>query len=72
MYVLNGTVRSQIKGQPEALYHAGDTFYEPPNGVHLVSANAANDAPADFLAFFVCSSDAPMSIPSHPPSGGKQ
>ena len=30
----------QVKGEPEALYKAGQSFYEAPNGIHAVSANA--------------------------------
>ena len=40
-YVLHGAVRMQVKGGPEALYQAGDSFYEAPNGIHLVSKNAS-------------------------------
>src|SRR5271156_3937902 len=53
-YVLHGTVRMQVQGGPEALYQAGDSFYEPPNGIHLVSKNASTQEPATFLAYFIC------------------
>src|ERR1700690_813231 len=36
-YVLEGTLRTQVKGEPEATYKAGESFYEGPNGVHLIS-----------------------------------
>jgi quercetin dioxygenase-like cupin family protein len=72
-YVLEGTIKTQVKGEPEATYHAGATFYEPPNGVHLVSANASQTVPARLLAYFVCDRDAPLSSdrPQGIPSGGK-
>jgi quercetin dioxygenase-like cupin family protein len=60
-YVLEGTIRTQVKGEPEALVRAGESFYEPPNGVHLVSANASQTQPASLLAFFVCDHTAPLS-----------
>lgn len=60
-YVVQGAIRTQVKGQPEALVQAGETFYEPPNGVHLISANASQTEPASFLAFFVCDHDSPLS-----------
>lgn len=63
VYVLEGAVRSQVKGQPEAVYQAGQSFYEAPNGVHLVAGNASDAQPAKFLAFFVCDHDAPLSAP---------
>lgn len=62
-YVMQGSLRTQVKGQPEAVYKAGESFYEAPNGVHLISANASNTEPAKLLAFFVCDHDAPLSAP---------
>jgi quercetin dioxygenase-like cupin family protein len=53
-YVLSGAVRMQVKGEQEAIYKAGQSFYEAPNGVHQVSANASATEPATFLAFFTC------------------
>lgn len=63
-YVLEGTLRTQVKGSPEAIYKAGESFYEPPNGVHLVSANASQTEPLRFLAIFVCDHQAPLSSPA--------
>jgi quercetin dioxygenase-like cupin family protein len=63
-YVAEGEIRSQVEGQPEAVYKAGDTFYEAPNGVHAVSANASQTKPAKLVAFFVCDHDAPLSSPA--------
>ena len=62
-YVVEGTVRSQVQGEAEAVYQAGETFYEPPNGVHLVSGSASAKAPAKLLAYFVCDRKAPLSAP---------
>lgn len=71
-YVLEGSLRMRVKGRPEAIYRAGDTFYESPNDVHLVSENASPDAPARFLAYFVCDHETPLSIPlSEDPAGGR-
>ncbi|RXH58161.1 hypothetical protein GRAN_1471 [Granulicella sibirica] len=39
----------------------GESFYEPPYAVHLVSENASRTEPASFLAFFVCDHDAALS-----------
>jgi quercetin dioxygenase-like cupin family protein len=66
-YVVQGSIRTEVKGQPEAVFKAGESFYEAPNGVHLVSANASQTEPASFLAFFVCDHDAQLS--SDVPSG---
>jgi quercetin dioxygenase-like cupin family protein len=62
-YVLEGSLRMQVKGQAERIYGAGDSFYEPPADVHLVSANASQDKPARFLAYFICDRETPLSVP---------
>lgn len=62
-YVLEGALRSQVRGDTAATYRPGETFYEPPNGVHAVSANASAKDPVRFLATFVCDSTAPLSTP---------
>jgi quercetin dioxygenase-like cupin family protein len=64
VYVIEGSYRSQVKGQPEAIYHPGESFYEPPNGVHQTSANASDKLPAKFLAYFVCDRDTPLTVPA--------
>lgn len=61
-YVVSGSVRTQVQGQPETIYKAGQSFYEAPNGVHLVSANASSTEPAKLLAYLICDHDAPLSI----------
>ena len=60
-FVIAGTLRSRVQGEPEALYRAGESFYEAPNGVHLVSANASDRDPVRFLVYFTCDHDAPLS-----------
>jgi quercetin dioxygenase-like cupin family protein len=60
-YVIGGTLRTQVKGEPEAIYRVGESFYEAPNGVHQVSANASQTESADFIAYFVCDHDQPLS-----------
>ena len=62
-YVLEGSMRMQVKGQAERIYSAGDTFYESPTDVHVVSANASKEKPARFLAYFVCDHKTPLSVP---------
>ena len=54
VHVLSGALRSRVQGQPERVYPAGATFYEAPDVVHAVSANASTTAPAHFTATFVC------------------
>ena len=51
-----------VKGEPERTYGVGESFYEQPNGVHLVSGNASSTRRAKFIAFFVCDRDTPLSV----------
>jgi len=61
-YVAQGSLRTQVQGEPERTYVAGDTFFEPPNGIHLVSANASSTKPARLIAYLICDRDVPLSI----------
>lgn len=72
-YVLEGALRTQVAGEPEAVYKAGQSFYEGPNGIHQISANASTKEPVKFLAYFVCDHDAPLTgpPPRNPKTGGK-
>jgi len=49
VYVLEGTLHMQIEGQKLVTLTRGQTFYEAPDDVHLVSANASKTEPAKFL-----------------------
>jgi quercetin dioxygenase-like cupin family protein len=71
-YVVSGTIESQVKGQPVETYTAGQTFYEPPNGVHAVSRNPSSNKPARLLAYFLCDRAGPLSIPVPTASASKQ
>ena len=63
-YVAEGAIRFQVKGgAPEAVYKAGESFYEPPNGVHQLSANASAKDPAKLIAFFICDHDTKLTVP---------
>jgi quercetin dioxygenase-like cupin family protein len=61
-YVATGALRTQVRGEKEVVYTAGESFYEAANGVHLVSANASQTQPAKLIAYFVCDHDAPLSV----------
>lgn len=71
VYVLSGAVRMQVKGGPLGVYKAGETFYEAPNGIHQVSANASQTKPAKFLAIFVCDHETPLTVPVPKPKTGE-
>jgi quercetin dioxygenase-like cupin family protein len=61
-YVVEGTLRMRIKGEPEIIYRAGESFYEAPDRVHLISANGSDREPARFLAYFTCDQETPLSV----------
>jgi quercetin dioxygenase-like cupin family protein len=71
-YVVAGRLRTQVKGEPEMTYKAGESFYEAPNGVHLVSANASSTEPAKLVAYLLCGGDRPLSVdvPANAPANG--
>src|SRR5262249_1570942 len=49
VYVLEGQIVMQLKGQPAVTLKAGQTFYEGPTDVHVVGRNASNTDPARFI-----------------------
>jgi quercetin dioxygenase-like cupin family protein len=53
----------QLAGKPAVTLNAGDTFYEAPEDVHLVSANASTTAPAKLLVFMIRDKAKPESRP---------
>jgi quercetin dioxygenase-like cupin family protein len=63
VYVLEGAVRMQLEGSPPVTLGPGDTFYEGPNDVHTVGANASPTQPAKILVFMVKNKGQPVSIP---------
>jgi len=52
-YVVSGQIASQVEGQPEHIYRAGECWYETPGAHHLISRNASTTKPAKLLAVFV-------------------
>ena len=53
VYVLEGTIRSQLGGQPVMTYSKGQSFFEPDGSVHLFAENTSTTEPAKILAVFV-------------------
>jgi quercetin dioxygenase-like cupin family protein len=65
VYVLEGSIVMQMKGEKEVTLGPGETFYEAPDGVHLVGRNASKTAPAKFVVFLVKEKGAPILVPTH-------
>lgn len=53
VYILKGTIRSQIDSGPVGTFNPGDTFFEPIGAVHTLSENVSATEPAELLAIFV-------------------
>jgi quercetin dioxygenase-like cupin family protein len=59
-YVVRGQIKSQLQGGPIETFAPGQTFFEPPGTVHLVSANASDTEEAELLAIFVADQGAQL------------
>jgi quercetin dioxygenase-like cupin family protein len=68
-YVVKGALRTRVEGEAEAIHKAGESFYEAPNRVHLIAANASAKTTVKFLAYFVCDHDTPLSVAPSATSG---
>jgi quercetin dioxygenase-like cupin family protein len=64
VYVLEGSVVMQVRGETPITLVPGQTFYEGPDDVHIVSRNASQTAPAKFLVVFVKDQGAPIKVPA--------
>ncbi|WP_431906637.1 cupin domain-containing protein [Nonomuraea jabiensis] len=52
-YVLEGTLRSQIGGQPVRTYRQGENWVEPPGAHHVLTQNISGTEPAKLLVIFI-------------------
>lgn len=62
VYVLEGSIVMQLRGGPPMTLMPGQTFYEEPGDVHVVSRNASHSVPAKFLVFFVKHKGTPILV----------
>ena len=63
VYVLEGSVVMQVRGGLPITLSPGQTWYEGPDDVHVVSRNASKSAPAKYLVFMVKDEGAPILTP---------
>jgi len=59
-YITKGQIRSQLKGGPVEIFDVGQSFFERPGAIHLVSANASNTDWAELIAVFVADEGAQL------------
>ena len=63
VYVIEGQIVMQLKGQPAVSLKAGQTFYEGPTDVHVVGRNASSTEPARFVVVLLKGKGAPVFKP---------
>lgn len=61
VYVLAGAVRMQISGHAATTLTAGQVYYESPDDIHQLSANASATEPAKLLVIWLKDRQRPLS-----------
>ena len=61
-YVLEGTVSSQLEGQPAHVYHQGENWSEQPGAHHLSTENTSPTNPAKLLVVFIATTGEPLKV----------
>ena len=61
-YVVSGAIESKVNDDKARIYHAGESFSEPPGAMHWICRNASQTEPAKFLAVFVTDTNAKMKM----------
>jgi quercetin dioxygenase-like cupin family protein len=52
-YVLEGSISSQLEGQPARVYHQGENWSEQPGAHHLATENTSTTESAKLLVVFI-------------------
>ncbi len=63
LFVLEGSVVMGSEGKEPVTLNVGQTYYETPTDIHVVSKNASESEPAKVLVFFVKDEGAPPVTP---------
>ena len=53
VYVVSGAIESKVNDGETRIYHAGESFTEPPGAIHSICRNASKTEPAKMLVVFV-------------------
>lgn len=66
VYVLEGEIISQLDNGPAETFKAGDSFYEPTDGLHAVTKNPSDTESAKILVTMIMHEDKPsLTIHKH-------
>ncbi|MGH7913137.1 MAG: cupin domain-containing protein [Candidatus Binataceae bacterium] len=63
VYVLEGTVVSEVDPDKPATYHAGQSWYELPMHTHRIARNASKSRPAKILAVLISEKGQELVLP---------
>lgn len=63
LYVVEGSIVTQVEGQEPVTLQAGQTFYESPTDIHETAKNASQTEPAKVVAFIIKDKGKPVSQP---------
>ena len=66
VYVLEGKFRMQVEGSAAVTLGPGETFYEGPEDIHTISANASRTKSARMLVFIIKDKGVPVSSDAGP------
>ncbi|WP_326834864.1 cupin domain-containing protein [Amycolatopsis rhabdoformis] len=61
-YVLEGTVRSRLEGEPARTYHQGENWTEQPGAHHVATDNVSATEPAKLLVVFVATTGEQLKV----------
>ncbi|SPL87887.1 putative exported protein [[Actinomadura] parvosata subsp. kistnae] len=61
-YVLAGTVRSRLGGEPVRTYRQGENWVELPGAHHVLTENTSRTQPAKLLVIFVSDTGAQLKV----------
>lgn len=65
-YVLEGTVRSRLGGEPVRTYRQGENWVEQPGAHHVLTENTSRTQPAKLLVVFVSNTGDKLKVDDPP------
>jgi quercetin dioxygenase-like cupin family protein len=68
VYVVKGTMRLGIEGEPVQVVPAGKSFFEPVGAIHTVAESASATEPASAIAVLIVPDGAPIVTPVEGPN----
>jgi quercetin dioxygenase-like cupin family protein len=68
-YVLEGTMRSQLSGEPLRVYNQGDHWVEPPGAHHVLTENTSAKKSAKLLVVFISNTGEKIKVDDPPGQG---